>query len=401
MANPVTVEVTRGSLVESSASRRSRCRRWRWKARVLGRRHRCRRLSAFGVREAHAGVAARRKRRSGRLWLRQPRLALACSSHNGEDEHVALASSMLARAGRAVEALECGAHWSSSQKTLIHQARTMDKPTALRNNCSGKHAGFVCACCPRDIDPKGYVGYDHLQTEIRGTMESLTGAVLGKDNCGTDGCSIPTYAVRLRGLAHGFAKWRPERASIRSVPRPRDGCSMPAWPNPSTSPERPRLHGADADRPRPIFAKTGAEGVFCAAIPEQGIAIAVKCDDGHSRAAEAMVAATLSRFFERDTAIRSALSDMATVRMRNWNGIHVGDITRHGCAGRLGRFGTVHLRRQRQKSLMYTKLQTARTSAVFRAALPSASTSNAMRAGYVCRPLSVVDADRNGDLSVL
>ena len=114
---------------------------------------------------------------------------------------------MLSRAGRDAEALECGAHWSISQKVLIHQARTLDAPTALHNNCSGKHAGFICACCHQDIDPKGYVGYQHpLQVEIRAAMESLTGAVLGAESCGTDGCSIPTYAVPLRSLAHGFAK---------------------------------------------------------------------------------------------------------------------------------------------------------------------------------------------------
>ncbi len=66
------------------------------------------------------------------------------------------------------------------QKTLIHQARTLQKPTALHNNCSGKHSGFVCVCCHQGIDSKGYVGYDHpLQQQIRDAMENLTGAALG------------------------------------------------------------------------------------------------------------------------------------------------------------------------------------------------------------------------------
>src|SRR5690606_4791618 len=134
-------------------------------------------------------------------------LAIACASHSGEDEHVALASSMLERAGRDASALECGWHWSSDQKTLIHQARTLEKPNALHNNCSGKHSGFVCTCSHIGYEVEGYVDYDHpLQDDIRSTMESLTGATLGHDNCGIDGCSIPSYAIPLRGLAHGFAK---------------------------------------------------------------------------------------------------------------------------------------------------------------------------------------------------
>jgi L-asparaginase II len=78
--------------------------------------------------------------------------------------------------------------------------------------------------------------------------------------------------------------------------------------------------------PGRIFAKTGAEGVFCAAIPEQGIAIALKCDDGTTRAAEIMVAATLARFFGKDSTVNAGLMAMAARSFKNWNGIHVGDI---------------------------------------------------------------------------
>ena len=78
--------------------------------------------------------------------------------------------------------------------------------------------------------------------------------------------------------------------------------------------------------PGRIFVKTGAEGVFCAAIPEKGIAIALKCEDGMTRAAEAMVAATLARFFETESEVHAALIAHATKPMRNWNGIHVGDV---------------------------------------------------------------------------
>ncbi|MCY1232910.1 L-asparaginase II [compost metagenome] len=255
-------------------------------------------------------------------------LALACSSHSGEPEHVALATKMLAAAGRDLSALECGAHWSSDQKTLIGQARSMEAPSALHNNCSGKHSGFICACCHSGTEVKGYVGYDHpLQQEIRGAMESLTGAVLGHDNCGVDGCSIPTYAVPLKGLAHGFAKMAtgvglgPERA--RASRRLIEACMVEPFYVAGTKRACTRLMKTAPGR---IFAKTGAEGVFCAAIPEKGIAIALKCEDGTTRAAEAMVAATLARFFRDEPDLHAALMAQANHSMYNWNGIHVGDV---------------------------------------------------------------------------
>ena len=78
--------------------------------------------------------------------------------------------------------------------------------------------------------------------------------------------------------------------------------------------------------PGKIFTKTGAEGVFIAALPEQGIAMAVKCEDGTTRAAEAMITAMLAKYFEQDSEEQKALLAMSNRSMHNWNGIHVGDV---------------------------------------------------------------------------
>ncbi len=171
MQNPVTVEVTRGTRVES---------RHRGAAVVVDGsgavlfaagdveagvfpRSACKAMQALPLIESGAADA---------FDLTNKELALACASHSGEDEHVKTAAGMLEKAGYDLSVLECGAHWSSDQQTLIHQARTIDRPTALHNNCSGKHSGFICTCAKAGFDPKGYVGYDHpLQAEIRAVME--------------------------------------------------------------------------------------------------------------------------------------------------------------------------------------------------------------------------------------
>ncbi|MBZ7920803.1 asparaginase [Ensifer adhaerens] len=327
MSNPVLVEVTRGNLVESrhrgfviavDGDGKTVFSLGETDSAVFPRSA-CKAMQALPLMESGAADA---------YGFGNRELALACSSHSGESEHVELAAKMLAAAGRDVSALECGAHWSSDQKTLIAQARSLDAPTALHNNCSGKHSGFICACCHSGTEVKGYVGYDHpLQREIRGTMESLTGAILAKDNCGVDGCSIPTYAVPLKGLAHGFAKMatgaglEPERA--RASKRLIEACMAEPFFVAGTKRACTRLMKTAPGR---IFAKTGAEGVFCAAIPEKGIAIALKCEDGATRAAEAMVIATLARFFRDEPDLHTALMAQANHSMRNWNGIHVGDV---------------------------------------------------------------------------
>lgn len=327
MENPVLVEVTRGTRVESrhrgmvvavDGDGKVAFARGDIEAAVFPRSA-CKAMQALPLVEGGAADA---------YGFGAKELALACASHSGEPRHVALASSMLSAAGRDADVLECGAHWSFYQPVLIEQARTMEHPTCLHNNCSGKHAGFVCAACHAGIDPAGYVGYDHpIQAEIRGVMENLTGAPLGQDTCGTDGCSIPTYAVPLQALAYGFARMAtgsglpPARA--KAARRLVDACMAEPFYVAGTGRFCTRVMELAPGR---IFAKTGAEGVFCAAVPEKGIAIALKCEDGTTRAAESMVAATLARFFDHDPDVAGALMRQANHAMKNWNGLHVGDV---------------------------------------------------------------------------
>jgi L-asparaginase II len=327
MTNPVLVEVTRGNRVES---------RHRGRVVVVDGEGKV----AFSLGDIESPVFPRSASKAMQALplletgaadaygFGDREIALSAASHSGEPAHVELALAMLKAAGRDVDALECGAHWSFEQDVLISQARTLERPTAAHNNCSGKHAGFICAACHAGEDPKGYVTYDHpIQREIRAIMEALTGKVHGMDICGTDGCSIPTYAVELKGLAHGFARMAtgnglsPLRA--KSARRILEACMAEPFYVAGTKRSCTRLMEVAPGR---IFAKTGAEGVFCAAIPERGLAIALKCDDGASRAADSMVAAVLARFFADEPEVHAGLMAIANYPMRNWNRIHVGDV---------------------------------------------------------------------------
>lgn len=254
-------------------------------------------------------------------------LALACASHNGEVGHVELARAMLAKAGLDVEALECGAHWPSYQKATIELARSGGTANALHNNCSGKHTGFLCACCHGGIEHRGYVRADHAYQEmLRGALEDVTGAAHNADNRGTDGCSIPTYAVPLRNLAQGFARMATgvglgqERA--KAARRLFAACMAEPFYVGGTDRFDTRLMNVAKGR---VFTKVGAEGVFCAAVPELGLGIALKCDDGASRAAEVTVAAVIARLLQGD-ALADEIAEFTRPRLTNWNGIEVGGL---------------------------------------------------------------------------
>ena len=146
-------------------------------------------------------------------------------------------------------------------------------------------------------------------------MQAVTGAAHDADDRATDGCSIPTYAVPLKSFALGFARmatgrgFGPERA--KAAKRLLSACMAEPFLVAGTGRADVALMQAAPGR---IFVKTGAEGVYCAAVPELGLGIALKCDDGAGRAAEAMIAAVLARLLSADEALAAKLSEQAEPR---------------------------------------------------------------------------------------
>jgi L-asparaginase II len=249
-------------------------------------------------------------------------LALACSSHNGEPRHVETASAMLARAGRSPADLECGPQVPAAEAAARDLVRSGQEPSALHNNCSGKHAGFICVCAHRGFDVKGYVEPDHpVQREITAVLADMTSARLDESVRGVDGCSIPTYAVPLDRLALGFARFitggglSPSRAA--AARRLASACMAEPWMVAGTG---RFCTAAMTGLKGEVFVKTGAEGVFCAALPRTGFGVAIKCEDGASRASEALMAAAITAL------LSEAGDDFGARPIPNRRGRKVGEI---------------------------------------------------------------------------
>jgi L-asparaginase II len=325
LANPILVEILRGGIVES---------RHRGAvsvfdgdgtevlsigdvARPVFPRSACKLIQALPFVESGAADA---------YGFGNKELSLACASHSGEPEHAALSEAMLTRAGQSMATLECGTHWPFDLPVAIKLAQSGSLPNACHNNCSGKHAGFICTACHLGDDPKGYVTAAHpAQMRVRDAMAEVTGAAHASEACGTDGCSIPTYAIPLGALAHGFAKCatgqglNPIRA--KAARRLMEACMAQPFYMAGTMRFCTDIMGAARGR---IFAKIGAEGVYCAAIPELGLGIALKIDDGASRAAELTVAATMAHLAKDIPEIAEPVGRMARKADSNWNRISVG-----------------------------------------------------------------------------
>jgi len=269
-----------------------------------------------------------------RFGLSNEELALACASHGGQAWHVATAAAMLAKAGLDADVLECGVHWPSNELASRALAANGETPCALHNNCSGKHSGLAClgALMAGDADAargllRGYVEPGHpVMREVSAALEAATGVRLADAPRATDGCSIPTFGIPVRALAHAFARFgtgtglAPDHA--HAATRLRAAVAAAPLMVAGTGRLDTRLMEHFGER---LFCKVGAEGVYCAALPELGLGIALKMDDGNTaRAAEVALVALVAALLPLSDADRAFVEPLRDVELRNWNGRLVG-----------------------------------------------------------------------------
>ncbi len=263
-----------------------------------------------------------------RFAFTDAQLALSCASHGGEPAHTAAAADMLARAGLAPRDLECGAHLPYHVPTQHALIRAGEAPTALHNNCSGKHAGMLATAAHLGEKTRGYIQPDHpVQQRIVRVFEDMCGLDLATAPRGIDGCSLPQIAIPLTALALGIARFGDpaDLPPARAAACRRLAAALIAHPLMIAGTGRFCTAVMEIAAGKAIV-KTGAEGMYMAAIPAKGLGIAIKVEDGAARAAEVALATVLARYADFDAAQRERLDALANPPLTNAAGLHIGRI---------------------------------------------------------------------------
>lgn len=323
----ITVEITRGSTVESihqgnavvvDASGKI-MRTWGDIEQGVFPRSAVKPLQAIALVESGAADAAH---------LEDKHIALACSSHNGEVEHVETVRNWLSQLNLSEQNLECGSHWPMFDQATRDMAARGESPDQTHNNCSGKHSGFLTLAQHKGWDIAGYTNVDHpLQIEVNRVIGEMCSVDMQSLPWGKDGCCIPTYQIPLVNIALGMARFaNPENESDpRCAAIERIQNAMTQYPFMVAGTHRYCTDVMTACARR-VLVKTGAEGVFCAALPEAGFGIALKCTDGATRAAEAMLTAILIELDVINESEQTRLQNRVHPTIKNRRDEEVGEI---------------------------------------------------------------------------
>jgi L-asparaginase II len=288
LANPILVEITRGALVESihrgsiaiaDAEGAIRFALGDVQTPVYPRSA-LKPIQALVLVESGAAEA---------FGLSDEEVALACASHSGEPMHTERVAAWLARIGCGESDLACGPQAPRYEPASEDMVRRGDKPTRIHNNCSGKHTGFLTVARHWNVATAGYEHIDHpVQQAVATSLRELSG--VGELPWGIDGCAAPNFALPLGGFARALAKL----AGGRTAGANRIVRCMTAHPELVGGTGRActvLMRAADGR----AAVKIGAEGVYAAMVPERGLGIALKIDDGAVRAAETAIAAILNK----------------------------------------------------------------------------------------------------------
>ncbi|TNE81366.1 MAG: asparaginase [Bacteroidetes bacterium] len=216
------------------------------------------------------------------LGLSEEEIAITCGSHNGEDMHVKAVDSILRKAGLDRSALKCGAQYPTHRKTANALLVAGQKPEAIHNNCSGKHAGFLAYCVFRGWDTVDYINPQHpLQLEIRKLVSAFHKYPEAKLHTALDGCSAPIFSIPVYNQALGYmylAKFAKEDSELgKACKRLIDAAGAYPMMIAGTGRYCSDLMAQSGSR---IIGKTGAEGIYSLAFTEEVMGACIKVDDG-------------------------------------------------------------------------------------------------------------------------
>jgi L-asparaginase II len=249
-------------------------------------------------------------------------IAVISSSHSGQPRHVDLVRGLLRRAGLQPSDLRCGAHAPTHHPSAVALLRAGEEPSALHNNCSGKHAAMLIAAKVLGASLDEYLAPDHpVQIRNRDLLARFAGVEPASIGVAVDGCSAPTFILPLRRLALAFANLVNLEWNLPLQKR---------WLNAIAN--EPVAYAGDGRTctklvsmaPGAFYPKIGAEGMYV--VGQAGLGIATKIDDGHHRATEALVATLLLRFGGHSPEAGAALRDLQQVPIKNHRGLVVGRI---------------------------------------------------------------------------
>lgn len=251
-------------------------------------------------------------------------LALACASHGGEPEHVAIVEAMLATLGLEEGDLACGPHEPLSPRGARIARECGARIKRTHNNCSGKHTAMLALALHRGWSIEGYERLAHpVQQAVLNQVSLWTGVLPSQIEIGVDGCGASVFGMPLDRMARAYARLGAATKRGEDIPS-RITSAMARHPFLVGGTER--LDSIIIEETNgSVITKVGAEGVHCAVILDRGIGLALKVEDGNARAQQPALIHLLQELDALPSPLPARLAELINRPVKNSRGEIVGE----------------------------------------------------------------------------
>ena len=234
--------------------------------------------------------------------LTEKEIAVICSSHNAQDEHLNTVRSILKKANLDEKHLQCGIRPPMRKEVYESILRSNNEILPIHNDCSGKHSGALLTIKHLNEDIDTYLELKHShQQRIRKFIADICNTKKEKIGMAIDDCGIPVFSTSLENMANSYKVLANAFRYKNLISKNEiDACNRIF----SAMTQNPWYVGGD-DRfctrfiehgNKKWIGKIGAEAVYCIGIKDENIGIAIKALDGSFRAIYAAVLFLLEKW---------------------------------------------------------------------------------------------------------
>lgn len=237
---------------------------------------------------------------------------IIAGSHQGGPYHIEALESIARKMDIDENALVLLPTWPASQEyrdAAILAGKTQRK---FYHNCAGKHLATIAMARYFGQNERTYYQKGtSVQKYLQSFISKITGCPEEKISIGVDGCGVPVYGMPLHDMARGFLRVgcpdllpdeklrekaillnRVMHENNRYINRDHYVCTcMNEDPN--------------------VFAKGGAQGVYCFALRDKRLAVSFKVTDGSEEEWQLVIWEILRQLGYRDTL---AMNNMIAIR---------------------------------------------------------------------------------------
>jgi L-asparaginase II len=271
-----------------------------------------------------------------RFGLTAREIAVVCGSHNAETDHREAVLSILDKIGLRVSDLKCGPHEPYGEQAARELRERGESPSAIHNNCSGKHAGMLALALHLGAPPETYdQAGGPVQREVFAAVSQFSGQPAAGLRFAVDGCGLPTFLLTVETMALMMARFAaPPPRLGEAIAR---GCrriieAMTAHPEMVEGECELDTELMRAGRGR-FISKVGAEGLYAAGVLPcerwpAGLGLALKIEDGDrkDRARPVAAVALLRRLEVLSEEDAKAPDEFARSVTKNHRGEEVGEV---------------------------------------------------------------------------